>query len=203
MGFSEFGNFSLPLAPHRRSWSLLIFFFPFCHPTWLCGDFSSPFRCPRSSASVQQVVCENCSVCRCILGIPVRRGSFRILLFRHFDSSRTCFLFTVLFPYPFLGWMSSIGCCCVFEKETQTHHQRVVTGTTYLKSDSRPSPALSEFSQKSSYHFHFAEEQLRFWNSSYLPKGRCYGQKAEPMFKPRDLDLGAVCFSTLGTLHCL
>lgn len=121
MGFSEFGNFSLPLASHRRSWSLLIFFFPFCHPTWLCGDFSSPFRCPRSSASVQEVVCENCSICRCILGIPVRRGRSRILLFRHFDSSRTCFLFTVLFPCPFLGWMSSVGGCCIFDKETQTH----------------------------------------------------------------------------------
>lgn len=43
------------------------FYVPFFCPTWLCGHFSCGFRCPRSSASVQQVLCENSSVSRCIL----------------------------------------------------------------------------------------------------------------------------------------
>ena len=51
-------------------------------------------------------------------------------------------------------------------------HQRVVTGTTYLKSDSRLSPALSEFSQKSSYHFHFAEEQPEVLKLKLLAQGQ-------------------------------
>ena len=60
----------------------LLFFFPssfFC-PTRLCRDPSSPFQCPRSSASVQPVVCENCSICRCILDAFVGRDELHILL---------------------------------------------------------------------------------------------------------------------------
>ena len=34
------------------------FFFSFLSPTQLCEDFSCPFRCPRSSASVQQALWE-------------------------------------------------------------------------------------------------------------------------------------------------
>ena len=34
---------------------------------WLCGYLSYLFRCWRSSASVQEVFCDNCSIFRCIL----------------------------------------------------------------------------------------------------------------------------------------
>ena len=53
------------------------------HLTWLCGDFSYPFRCKRSCASFQQVISENCSICRCLLDvlILVREGKLNILLF--------------------------------------------------------------------------------------------------------------------------
>ena len=46
--------------------SLLFFFSSFFHPTWLSWNLSCPFRCLRSSASVQPVLCENYIICRCI-----------------------------------------------------------------------------------------------------------------------------------------
>ena len=57
----------------------LLFLFPssFFHPTWLHGDLSCPFRCPRSSASVQQMFCENCSICTCILDVFVGRDKLQ------------------------------------------------------------------------------------------------------------------------------
>ena len=60
----------------------LLFLFPssFFHATRLHGDLSCPFRCPRSSASVQQVLCENCSTCRCIPSAFVGRGELHVLL---------------------------------------------------------------------------------------------------------------------------
>ena len=79
MGFSECGDLSSPSLPHQGCWSLPIssfLFFSFFHPTQLCGNFSCTFRCLRSSTSVQQVLCENCSICRCILDVLVRRGKF-------------------------------------------------------------------------------------------------------------------------------
>lgn len=48
--------------------------------------FFCPFRCARSSASVQQALCENRSICRCVLDVLVRRGEF-LILFCHLDSS--------------------------------------------------------------------------------------------------------------------
>ena len=87
-------NLSSPSAPHRGAGPIplpLLFLFPssfFC-PTWLCGDLFCPFRCPRASASVQQVLCENCSICRCILDAFVGRDELHILLLLcHLDSSR-------------------------------------------------------------------------------------------------------------------
>ena len=65
----------------------LFFFSSFFHPTQLLGDFSCPFTILRSSANVQQVLYENCSICRCILDVLVRSDEFCILLFRHLDSS--------------------------------------------------------------------------------------------------------------------
>ena len=50
----------------------------FC-PTWLSRSLSCPFRCPRSSTSIQQVLCEN-SICRCILDVFVGVGGFHILI---------------------------------------------------------------------------------------------------------------------------
>ena len=44
-----------------------LFFFSFFCLTWLRGNFSCPFRCPKSSVNVQQVLCENCSICKHIL----------------------------------------------------------------------------------------------------------------------------------------
>ena len=59
----------------------LLFFLPsFFHPTWLCGDLYCPFQCPRSSASVQLVFCEICSICRCILDVFVERDELHVLL---------------------------------------------------------------------------------------------------------------------------
>lgn len=45
------------------------------------------FWCLRSSASVQQVLCEDCSICRCILDALVRRDELYVLLLLcHLDS---------------------------------------------------------------------------------------------------------------------
>ena len=61
-------------------------FFFFLSSYWLYGDFSCTSWCLRSSTSVQQVLCENCSICRCILDVLVRRGEFCNLLFCQLDS---------------------------------------------------------------------------------------------------------------------
>ena len=65
--FSDWRNVSSPLASLQGCWSLFWFLFSFFHPTWLQKDFSCPFRSLKSSANVQQVPYENCSICRCIL----------------------------------------------------------------------------------------------------------------------------------------
>lgn len=48
---------------------LILFLFPFSYLTWFYGDLSCPFinRCLRSSTSVQQVLYDDFSMCRCIL----------------------------------------------------------------------------------------------------------------------------------------
>ena len=63
----------------------LLFLFSsfFFHPTWLYGDLSYPFRFPRFSASVKQVLCENSSICRCILGEFVGTDELHALLVLH------------------------------------------------------------------------------------------------------------------------
>lgn len=57
------------------------------HPTWLCGDLSCPFRCLRSSSSVQQVLCENCSICIYTLDAFVGRELHILLPFCHLGKS--------------------------------------------------------------------------------------------------------------------
>ena len=64
-------------------------FFPFLSFTLpgYKGIFSCPFRCPMSSASVQQILCENCSIFRFILDAPVERDELHVLLIFHLDPS--------------------------------------------------------------------------------------------------------------------
>ena len=58
----------------------------FC-PTHLCRDIYSLFWCPVSSASVQQVFCENCCIYRCIPVASMERDDLHILLLlRHLNS---------------------------------------------------------------------------------------------------------------------
>ena len=75
-------------SPTRGTGSIplpFLFFFSssFFHPTLLLGGLSCPFRCPSSSVSVQLVLCEKCSICRCILDAFVGRDEFHILLLLH------------------------------------------------------------------------------------------------------------------------
>ena len=75
--FPRCGTLSSPSTPSPhgcRSHSVFSFLLSFFHPTWLPEYFSSPFRSPRYSTSVKQVLCDNCSICRCILDVLVGRG---------------------------------------------------------------------------------------------------------------------------------
>ena len=79
-------------------------FFSFFHPTWLCRNFSCPFSYLRSSASVQQVLCENCLICRCILDVLLGEANptasysatltlislLNFLMHVHFDLAISC-----------------------------------------------------------------------------------------------------------------
>ena len=87
--FSECGNLSSPSASRQDCWPLFwfLFFFSCFGPTQLLGNFSYPFTCPESSTNVQKMLCENCSICRCILDVIVRRDKFWVLLFCHLDFS--------------------------------------------------------------------------------------------------------------------
>ena len=58
----------------------LFFLFFFFHYNWSGEDFSYPFRCLRSSTSVQLVLFENCSIYRSILDVSMKRGKFHVLL---------------------------------------------------------------------------------------------------------------------------
>ena len=69
------------------SFSLLLF-----GPIWLCGNLSCPFKCLRSSAHVQLVLCENCFMCRYILDAFMGRDELHVLLLlHHLDSSPKVF----------------------------------------------------------------------------------------------------------------
>lgn len=61
-------NSPQPSAFHQNCWTFVLFLFSSSfHPNQLWGDFSYLFRYPKSLTNVQQVFCENCSICRCIL----------------------------------------------------------------------------------------------------------------------------------------
>ena len=90
---SDEGTSPLLQLPSRGTGSILLpllFLFPSSFHTQLHGDLSCPFRCPRSSASLQQGLCEDCSICRCILDAIVGRDELHVLLFlHHLDSCPT------------------------------------------------------------------------------------------------------------------
>lgn len=73
----------------------VLFFFTssLFHPTQLCRNLSCPFWCPRSSASVQLVLCENCSICICIFLIHI----FLIHLRREMTSRSSYYPAILLF----------------------------------------------------------------------------------------------------------
>ena len=88
--FPRCGTLSSPSTPSShgcRSHSVFSFLLSFFHPTCLPGYLSSSFKFSRYSTSVQQVLCENCFICRCILDVLVGRGVLHIPLFCHFDST--------------------------------------------------------------------------------------------------------------------
>ena len=68
---------------------------PFWIPLFFLSSFFHSFRCPKSSANVQQVPCGNCSVCRWILCVFVRSDEFHILLVCHLDYSPPVFPFNL------------------------------------------------------------------------------------------------------------
>ena len=85
--FPDAGTSPLLQLPSRGAGPIplpLLFFLPsFFHSTWLCRGLYCPFWCPRSSASVQLLFCENCSICRCILGASMERDELHIFLLLH------------------------------------------------------------------------------------------------------------------------
>ena len=87
MGTSPALQFPAMVAGPFFDSSFIYLFFFFFHHTLLQGDFSCPLRYLESSANVQQLLCENCSICRWILDVPVRGHKFCVLLFHHLDSS--------------------------------------------------------------------------------------------------------------------
>ena len=55
------------------------------------GIFLALLGVQKSSANVQHVLYENCSICRCLLDVLVRSDEFHILLFHHLDCSSRIF----------------------------------------------------------------------------------------------------------------
>ena len=88
-GFSGYSNISSPSTPpqgcvsHPSSSFIFLSFLSFILPG-CAGTFSYPFKCLRSSASVQKVLCVNCYTCRCILDVLVGRSEPQVL-FCHLD----------------------------------------------------------------------------------------------------------------------
>ena len=80
-------HFQLPTRVAGPCFDSFFLFFFFLSSYPVVRGFSCPFRCPKSSANVQQVVYENCSICRCILDVLVRSNEFHVLLFCHLDFS--------------------------------------------------------------------------------------------------------------------
>ena len=73
----------LPTRVQVSSWFLSSAFAFSLSPYPSRGDLSGPFRCPRSSASVRQVLCGNCFTCRCLLDTFVGREKLHVLLLLH------------------------------------------------------------------------------------------------------------------------
>ena len=64
---------SVGTSPHLQLPARLagLFYFFFLSSYLVVRGFFLSFRCPKSSADVQQVLYENCSICRCILDVLV------------------------------------------------------------------------------------------------------------------------------------
>ena len=78
----------------------VLFFFTssFFHPTQLCRNLSCPFWCPRSSASVQLVLCENFSLYICIcIHTHTHTHIFLIYLWREMTSRSSYYPSILLF----------------------------------------------------------------------------------------------------------
>lgn len=87
MGFSKCQNLSslsppsLPTKDKGPIPLILLFLFPisfFYLSLSSYGDLSCTFRWPRPSASVQSELCENCSICRCVLDTFVERDKLHV-----------------------------------------------------------------------------------------------------------------------------
>ena len=76
--------------------SLFTFSFPpgflvsFFDSSFLFSSFFHSFRCLKSTATVHQELCGNCSIRKCVFDDLVRSDKFCVLLFCHLDSSPTC-----------------------------------------------------------------------------------------------------------------
>ena len=180
MGFPEFGNVFLPLVPHQRSRLFpLSFFLSFILPGWV-GIFLlllgvQGFLLVFSRCSVRTVPVADVSLAY-VWGEANSSSFYSVILTppglafssQSFPHILSCVEWTLLAAAASLKRKPRPIQPC---DKGRPYHQRVVTGTIYLKSDSRLSPALSEFSQKSSYHFHFAEEQPEVLKLKLLAQG--------------------------------
>lgn len=103
-------HFQLPSRSKDLIPPPLLFLFPSAfHPAWLYGTHSFPFMCLKSSASIQQVLCENFSIFEVFLmylwgemnsmfSCPLL--SWKVLIF--FLQSKTIDFFSILFRLYFI-----------------------------------------------------------------------------------------------------
>lgn len=75
---------SPPCRPHLAFYPLPFSFFLLSYPIKTPKkDLSHPFRYLRFPASVQQMLCENCPICSCIVDVFVKRYELYFLLLLH------------------------------------------------------------------------------------------------------------------------
>ena len=93
----EWGSFLHLQLPARL---LVLFLIPlfFISSCLFAMVFFLSFRCLKSSASVQQELCEKCSICRHGLDELMRRDEFLILLFSHLKCDLCQTVFCLYFP---------------------------------------------------------------------------------------------------------
>lgn len=110
--------------------------------------FPYPFRYPRSSASVQQVPCENCSIYRCILDVLKRKDEFHVLLFCHLDS----FPLLHIFKRTFLSLLYCPLQVILIQGDKYTAWKTIQPQSQYFPSSPTPaSPPSNGYAINSSY----------------------------------------------------